>query len=337
MDILFQAFVLIFSLFLLIKGADYFVEGSANLALNFGVSPLFIGLTLVAFGTSAPEAAVSIHASLKGANDISIGNVIGSNIANIGLVLGVTALLRPVFVSISTLKREIPMVLLSTLLLALLMFVFIPHADGRPILSRVEGGLLLIFFILFIYYTLTMARKDRLQTQNNTLVLEEIKKEENAQKNILMVVGGILAIGIGGKLFVDSSIEIARYLNVSERFIAVTLVAIGTSLPELATSVVAVVKKEHGIALGNIVGSCIFNILFVLGMAASIHPVLVDPAFYMDLLISFILAILLLLFAIRRKTPDPAESNIVNRIDKWEGFVFLFIYIAYMGFVIVRL
>lgn len=337
MYILFQAVILIFSFFLLIKGAEFFVEGSANLALSYGVSPLFIGLTLVAFGTSAPEAAVSIHASIKGANEISIGNVIGSNIANIGLVLGVAALLRPVFVSLSTLKREIPMVLLSTILLALLMFVVIPGSDGRMILSRIEGGLLLIFFILFLYYTLSMARKDRLKAQNNSPVLDDIKKEENSKKNILMVVGGIAAIGIGGKLVVDSSIEIARYLNVSERFIAVTIVAIGTSLPEMATSVVAIVKKEHGIALGNIVGSCIFNILFVLGLAASIHPVMVDPTFYMDLLISFILALLLLLFAIRRKTSDTAEGNIVHRIDKWEGFVFLIIYIAYLGFVIVRL
>ena len=330
MDLFYQIFLLVFGLILLIKGADFFVDGSAGLALMFGVSPLFIGLTLVAFGTSAPEAAVSIQASIKDANSISLGNIIGSNIANIGLVLGLTAIFRPVIVPKSTLTWEIPFVIISTVALALMMFNPFGSEVDRYILDRTEGLLLLIIFLVFLGYTINMAKKDRQYSESNSNNAVNINGK-NSIKFILMSIGGLAAIAYGGSLVVDSSIQIASKLGVSEKFIAVTIIAVGTSLPELVTSVVAALKKEAEIAIGNIIGSCIFNILLVLGFSASIHNMDVDPGFRFDLGISFLLLVLTFVFALKFTKFKNEAENSINRI---KGLILLIIYFLYIAFLI---
>ncbi len=272
MELLTQFLLLAVGFVMLVKGADWFVDGSAGIADRFGVPQLVIGLTIVAMGTSAPEAAVSITAALKGSADITIGNVIGSNILNILIILGITSVIVPIVVAKSTIRYEIPYMLLITGLLLLLGYT------GNEI-GLSEGVILWLAFIFYLSYLFVMAKKNK----------EEV--QEDAQKQPIWKLVGGAAVGLilivwGSDVTVDAATAIAQYVGLSERFIGLTIVALGTSLPELFTSVSAAIKGKADIAIGNIVGSNIFNILFVVGTTALITPVTFASGFVIDTLVA---------------------------------------------------
>lgn len=279
MEILLQCVLLVVGFVMLVKGADWFVDGAAGIADRFGVPQLVIGLTIVAMGTSAPEAAVSIAAALKGSADITIGNIVGSNILNILIILGLTSVITAVAVAKSTIKIEIPFMLIITLLL-------LGMGYTGNIVGRGEGVILWIAFLAYLAYLFVMAKK------NKEEVAEESKKM-SLWKLILAAVIGLVLIVWGSDVTVDAATAIAKSLGLSERFIGLTIVALGTSLPELFTSVSAAIKGKADIAIGNIVGSNIFNILFVVGTAAFITPVVFAPNFVIDTLIAVAAGVLL--------------------------------------------
>lgn len=311
-----MAFVLlIIGLVLLYFGAEFLVKGSANLATRMGVSSLVVGLTIVAFGTSAPELVVSIKAGMAGKGDIAMGNVVGSNIFNIAFILGLTALVRPVKVHLNVLRYDTPiMVVCSVLLWVLLM-------DSR--ISRIEGVVLTIGIIAYTVITMIASRKSG--DAQEQVPFEELttvpvpQKKLNPLIDILLTVGGLGLLVLGSRFFVDGAIDIARILGVSEAVIGLTIVAGGTSLPELATSVIAAIKKESDIAIGNIVGSNIFNILAILGISGMINP-LYSPGID-QISIYFMLGTAALLF------PFMWTGFKLSRV---EGAAFLLIYGGYL-------
>ncbi|MFV8830083.1 calcium/sodium antiporter [Alkalihalobacterium sp. APHAB7] len=305
---------------LLIKGADLFVKGSSNIAKALRVSPLLIGLTIVAFGTSSPEATVSVLAAIEGNAGVAIGNVVGSNIFNITLVVGLTALITPLRVESSTIQKEIPFTLLaSVVLLVLISDVFLQSLSSN-FLMRSDGLILLLFFTIFLYYIFEVARRSREQD-----VAIPPTQATSWRRNIILTLGGLAAIIFGGDLVVKGATEIAVSFGMSETLVGLTIVAVGTSLPELITSITAAVKRESDIALGNIVGSNIFNILFVLGAAATISPLNVDSKLFFDVILMIILTVLLLIFSRTKYT-----------IGKIEGSLLVIAYLAYMIFIIIR-
>ncbi|MBM7649933.1 cation:H+ antiporter [Bacillus ectoiniformans] len=304
---------------LLIKGADFFVSGSSSIARALRVSPLLIGLTIVAFGTSSPEATVSILAALDGSAGVAIGNVVGSNIFNITLVVGITAMIAPLMVESETIRKEIPFTLLgSVVLFVLISDIQLQGADGNFI-TRGDGFILLLFFAIFLYYIFEVARHGRKKEE------EEAPAEIAWGKNILFTLLGLGGIIWGGDLVVGSATEIAFSFGMSETLVGLTIVAVGTSLPELITSITAAVKKESEIALGNIVGSNIFNIFFVLGTASVISPLAVDPKIFTDALLMIVLTVTLLLF-----------SRTKFKVDRVEGIILAIAYIGYMVYIIIR-
>ena len=285
MDILVQILLLVLGFVMLIKGADWFVEGAAGIATKFGIPQLVIGLTIVAMGTSAPEAAVSITAALKGNADITMGNVVGSNILNILIILGVTAVITSVSIQMSTLKYEIPFVIVITLALIGL------GLNGNSI-SRIDGIILWVLFIVYLVYLFNLAKKG---------TTEEKEEERSVIKLLVLGIVGMAIVVWGSDITVDSATELARIFGLSERVIGLTIVALGTSLPELVTSVTAARKGNADIAIGNIVGSNIFNILFVIGTSALITPVVFETAFWIDTLIAALAGVLLLISVIKTK------------------------------------
>ena len=323
-----DALILIAGFALLIKGADFLVDGSSRLARKLGISPLIIGLTIVAFGTSAPEFIVNIIASLQGSSGLTVGNIIGSNISNIGLIVGITALIIPLKIRLSTITREIPLMLLSALVLFALVADSLFGGNPINILTRNDGIVLLLVFSIFIYYLGIQIRK---QNRDRQAVAKELKDivempKDSFLKLALLIIGGLTGVLLGGKLVVDSAVVLATALGASEVLIGVTVVAIGTSLPELVTSVVAATKRQSDLAIGNIVGSNIFNTLPVLGISVIISPIIFDTAWFWDLSIMVIFSLILLLFAVTYK----------KIIQRWEGGVLLAGYIAYITFTIIR-
>jgi cation:H+ antiporter len=316
--------LLVIGIVLLVKGADYMIDGAVELAKIFGVSSLFIGLSITALGTSAPEAAVSVKATISSYPSISFGNVLGSNIANIGLVIGLGALIWTVQARESTIKMETPFCLFVAILT-----LFLVRDDwygrGETYLSRLDGIILLILFFLYIYYLYSMAKRDRKLFFLN-METQEIK---HSKKGILKA-SVLTCIGIGGVLFgahliVGNSVIIARRLGVSEILISVTIIALGTSLPEMATSLAAMKKGDPDIAIGNIVGSNIFNILFVLGLTSAIRPIKFPLLAFKDLLIGIGISVVFLLFAYTK-----------SKISRKEGGILLLFYILYIVFVVIR-
>lgn len=305
----------------LIKGADYFVDGASGIAKFLKIPSILIGLTIVAFGTSSPEAAVSISAALKGNNGIALGNVLGSNIFNISVIIGITALIFPLDVHKQTMRKEIPLTLLAGVALLIL------SADGflkegqSLLLDRADGLILLLFFIVFVYYIIEAALNSK-DTQENYLP-ENDHETPKLGLNILYTLGGLLAILIGGNWVVNSSIEIATSFGISQTIIGLTIVAVGTSLPELITSVTAARKKNTDIAIGNIVGSNIFNIFFILGASALISPIAIDSHLMLELFLNIAMTIVLLIF-----------SRSQNKIVRWEGIAFILLYILYMAYLL---
>lgn len=301
--------LLIVGFVLLIKGADLFVDGASSVAAKLKVPSLIIGLTVVSLGTSMPEAAVSISASLSGDNGISLGNVIGSNIFNLLMVVGVSSAILPIVTDRDILKRDVPINIGITVLLGVMLF------DGN--LSRLDALLLLLILAAYMFLLIKSALKNRVEAEE-TKVLSWVK-------SILFVIVGVAAIIGGGQLVVNSAKTIAMALGMSETLVGLTVVAIGTSLPELVTSIVAAKKGNSGIAMGNVIGSNIFNILFILGMAGIIKPMTADAAFFIDTGILLAASALMLLFAFtKRKT---------NRV---EGIISVLLYIAYTAYIIMR-
>ncbi|WP_345239319.1 calcium/sodium antiporter [Pontibacillus salipaludis] len=305
---------------LLIKGADLFVDGSSNIARLLRVPPILIGLTIVAFGTSSPEATVSIIAALHGNAEVSLGNVVGSNIFNVTLVVGIAAFLYPLMVESETTRKEIPFILLASG--ALLVLVSDTRLQGFSdnFLTRGDGIIFLLFLSIFVYYVIEVGMKSR-----NTSAQEPIPTDIKWGKNIVVTLLGLGAIIFGGDLVVDNGTEIAYTLGMSDTLVGLTIIAIGTSLPELVTSISAALKRESGIALGNVVGSNIFNILFVLGSSAVITPLPVNGKIFVDVMIMIALSLLLFLF-----------SRTNYKIGKIEGFILLTMYIIYLVYIILR-
>ena len=315
--------LLIGGLILILLGANGLTDGAASVVKRFRIPPIVIGLTIVAFGTSAPELTVSVSSALKGSADIAIGNVVGSNIFNTLMIVGCTALFAPIVITRNTLRKEIPLCILSSIVLLICANdVFLDKAPEN-ILNRVDGLLLLCFFVIFMGYTFAIASKPvTMEQQAEHPVIEEETEIKSLPwwQSILYIIGGLAALIYGGQLFVDGATGIARNLGVSESIIGLTLVAGGTSLPELATSIVAALKKNPEIAIGNVIGSNLFNIFFVLGCSASITPLHLSGITNFDLLTLVGSGILLWLFGLF------FAKRTITRI---EGGIMILCYVAY--------
>lgn len=315
--------LLIGGLILILLGANGLTDGAASVAKRFHIPPIVIGLTIVAFGTSAPELTVSVSSALKGSADIAIGNVVGSNIFNTLMIVGCTALFAPIVITRNTLRKEIPLCILSSIVLLICANdVFLDKAPEN-ILNRVDGLLLLCFFVIFMGYTFAIASKPvTTEQQAEHPVIEEETEIKSLPwwQSILYIIGGLAALIYGGQLFVDGATGIARNLGVSESIIGLTLVAGGTSLPELATSIVAALKKNPEIAIGNVIGSNLFNIFFVLGCSASITPLHLSGITNFDLFTLVGSGILLWLFGLF------FAKRTITRI---EGGIMILCYVAY--------
>ena len=301
---------LIVGFVLLIKGADFFVDGASSIASKLKIPSLIIGLTVVSIGTSLPEAAVSLSASLSGTNDISLGNVIGSNLFNLLVVIGVSSAILPIATDADILKRDMP------INLAITAAFFLMLLDGT--LSRVDAAILLLFLVVYMFMLIRTAMKQSVEEQPDQKVL-------SWTKSLIFVVGGAAAIILGGQLVVESAKKIAATLGMSETLIGLTVVAIGTSLPELVTSIVAAKKGDSGIAMGNVMGSSIFNILFILGLTGVITPMTASVAIFIDTGILIGVSILMLLFAYSGK-----------KTSRWEGITSTLLYVAYTAYIIMR-
>ena len=313
---LINTIILIVGFIILIKGADIFVDGASGIASNLKVSKMLIGLTIVAFGTSAPEFAVSIKSLLSNSGDIVLGNVIRSNILNILLILGASSLVHPLTVKNTTVKKELPITLLITSLFVVLLSDNLFDKGLNNMFTRSDGVIVILFFLVFIYYLISMSRKkiaDETEIKNLSLI-----------KSIIYTIVGIIGIVVGSNFVVDSASHIAQIIGVSERMISLTIIALGTSLPELATSLTATRKGEYDIAIGNVVGSNIFNIGLVIGIPVALFGGIPKIAFsYIDLIVMLVSAILLFMFSFND-----------YKISKKEGIIFLLLFITYYGYVI---
>lgn len=304
---------------ILIKGAGFLVEGASSIAKKYGISAFVIGITVVAFGTSLPELLVSIYSSAQGASELAIGNIIGSNISNILLVLGIAAFITPLAIKKGTVWKEIPLSLLATVVVFLLANDLL--IEGMPIseITRIDGLVLIAFFIIFLYYTFGISKVPE----------EEAHRVESIPllRSISYIAIGLIALLLGGKWIVDGAVFIASQIGISESLIGLTVVAIGTSLPELATTAIAAYKKKIDIAVGTIVGSNIFNILWVLGLSATIKPLEYNPILNIDIIILIGVSLLLFLFMFIGKR---------RILEKWQGFSFVALYIVYIIYLIYR-
>ncbi len=315
---------LVGGLALILLGANGLTDGAAAVAKRFNISDLVIGLTIVAFGTSAPELVISTMAALGGSADMAIGNVVGSNIFNVLAIIGVTALVMPIKVGEGTLSKEIPLVILCSFILAFMGNDILLDGNVSNIISRIDGLVLLGFFLIFLRYTFAIARNGN----NGEETSEEEKiKEMPIWKSALFILGGLFGLIYGGQLFVDGASGIASSLGVSESIIGLTIVAGGTSLPELATSVTAALKKNSGIAIGNVIGSNLFNVFFVLGCSATISPLPMGGINNVDMVVLVSSAILFWIVGwfFKKRT-----------ITRVEGALLVACYVAYTAYLIAQ-
>lgn len=334
--------LLIIGFILLVKGADVFVESSSSIAKILKIPSLIIGLTIVAFGTSAPEAAVSITAALNNQNGMAIGNIVGSNIFNLLMVVGISGFIKTLYVDKAVISKEFPFLILASILLFVLACDIPLQGTSSNILSRGDGIVLLMFFIIFMYSLIKVALHSMNQDSISQLsissehCIEEhcivssdsalIKTESKSlSKNIIISIIAIILIILGGKMVVSSASQIASSFGVSDQLIGLTIVSIGTSLPEFVTSVIAAIKGESSIALGNVIGSNMFNILFVLGASASISPMYIDPTLFIDTLFMIFVTILTYLFAVKKRD-----------INKKESFILIILYVIYMIYLLLN-
>ena len=312
--------LLIIGFVVLIRGADIFVDGASSIAGNFKVSKMLIGLTIVAFGTSAPEFAVSVKSLINGSGDMVLGNVIGSNILNIVLILGMSAMFHPLSVKDNTVKKELPITLLMTTIFAVLLSdkLFDDINTKVNVLTRSDGIIIILFFLVFVYYLIKMAK--------NKIEVDQEEKYMSLKKAIIFTIIGIVSIVLGSNLVVDNAASIAKTVGVSEKMIALTIIALGTSLPELVTSITATRKGECDIAIGNVVGSNIFNIGIVLGIPIAIFGGINQITInYIDLIVMIVSALLVFIFSLKDR-----------KISKSEGLVFLMIFVIYYSYVIYK-
>ena len=312
---------LVIGFILLVKGADFFVDGASSIAKQLHIPAVVIGLTIVAFGTSAPELAVSVSAAMKGSNDIAIGNVVGSNLFNLLIVVGVSAFIYPLHVQKSMIKKDYPISIIAAVLLGVLAMDTLFGKTSME-LSRVDGVVLLIGFAIFMYLAIREGFKGRAEHKENG---EEIEIKYSLGKSIIVCIIGLAGIIIGGNMVVDGAKEIARAFGLSEAFIGLTIVAFGTSLPELVTSIVAARKGESDISLGNVVGSNIFNIFFILGVSGTILPMAVANTYLYDIAILIVVSIVFFI-PIRKK----------QRVSKVMGGTMVATYAAYMAYLFIR-
>lgn len=314
--------VLILGFILLIKGADLLVSGASSIARRYGVSNIVIGLTIVAFGTSLPELVINLVSGSTGNSEIAIGNVLGSNIANVLLILGVSAMICPLVVHKNTVWKELPLsVLASIVLLVLVNDAWFGYNFNE--LSSGDGVILLTFFVIFLYYTFGLAKKGKTDVINT----DEDIKEMVIWKAILFIIIGIAGLALGGNWTVESAVDIATEIGLSEAVIGLTIVAIGTSLPELATSAIAATKKQTDIAIGNVVGSNIFNIFWILGLSSVVSPIPFNTKSNIDLLLVVLSSGLLFSFLFIGKK---------HHLQKWQGLMFVVIYVSYLAVLVMR-
>ena len=309
--------LLVVGMVLLIKGADFFVDGSSKIAKAFHIPSLIIGLTLVSMGTSAPELSVSLNATLSGSNEICLGNVVGSNLCNTLLILGLSAIFVPLLITKDMKKFDIPILVGLYVLMILFAFVISPES-----LDRIEAIILLLVFVGYLALLLIRAKKESQAAVEEEE--EKISKRKLALSGVLAIIG-LAAIIFGGDLVVDSASNIATKFGMSETLVGLTIVAVGTSLPELVTSVVAAIKKENDIAVGNVIGSNIFNVLLILGATATIKPLAINSAVMIDLVILLGTGLIVLLI-----------SQLFKDIKRWHGIRLVVLYVAYLAYIIVR-
>lgn len=315
-----QIFILVAGLLLILFGANYLVDGSSSIAKKFGLSEFIIGLTIVGIGTSTPEMVVSFLSSFQGKADMAIGNIVGSNIFNTMMILGITALIAPLAITKSNLKKDIPLNIIVTILLILLGMNLTIFGKGQDQLSRIDGALLLG---IFVWYLWSSFKSDSADDDEESQV-----KEYSGLMSVVLILGGLAGLIIGGKMFVNAATELAKAFGVSDKFIAITVMAAGTSMPELATCVVAALKGRGQLALGNILGSNISNILLILGGAALINPLSFSGMTTVDLgaVLASALFILISAYTFKKK-----------QLDRFEGAVLLLMEIAYMWYLISNL
>lgn len=316
-----QIFILLAGLSLILFGANWLVDGSSSIAKRFGISEFVIGLTIVGIGTSTPEMVVSFLSSFQGKADMAIGNIVGSNIFNTMMILGVTALIAPLAITKSNLKKDIPLNIIVTVLLIILGMNFTLFGKGQDQLSRIDGVILLAVFVWYIWSSF---RSDNADPEEDGEGIKEYK----TGISVLLIVSGLAGLIIGGRLFVNSATELAKMFGVSDKFIAITVMAAGTSMPELATCVVAALKGRGQLALGNVLGSNISNILLILGGAALINPLSFSGMTYVDLGAVLLSAIFILgsAYLFRKK-----------QLDRFEGIILLLMEAGYMWYLIANL
>lgn len=302
----------------LVVSGNYLVKGASSIAKHFGISPIVIGLTVVAFGTSAPELIVNILAAVKGTPDIAIGNIIGSNIANILLILGIASIITPLVVKRGTTWKEIPMALLAAILVFVMGNDILIDGKNFAELTKSDGIALIAFFAIFIYYTFGISKSDG---------KAEKVTEYPIAKSVGFTLLGIIGLFIGGKLLVDNAVILARLAGWSELLIGATIVAIGTSLPELITSIIAATKKQSDIAIGNVIGSNIFNVFWILGLTSIITPLPFNQKMVFDISVNIFATILLFAFMFIGEK---------HKLTRWQGILFVLLYIGYVGAIITR-
>ncbi len=315
-------FILFFvGLYFLTKGADWLVDGASSLARRLGVSALVVGLTIVAFGTSSPELVVNLLASFQGNTDIAIGNVLGSNVVSLLLILGASAILYPLSVGRGTIWKEIPFSLLAVVVLGFVVSDVVIDGENAAVLTRTDGLILLSFFVVFMYYIYGLAKSSPQSAEDANEV------SLTTPKSLFYVIGGLLLLGVGAKFIVDAAVAVALQFGLTEALIGITIVAVGTSLPEVAASIVAARRGKAEIAVGNVVGSNIFNIFLILGVSALVRPLPFSEVFFFDLWVVIIatLVLFLALFVGRKYV-----------IEKWQGAVLLMLYVSYLAYHVMK-
>jgi len=318
-----QYLLFIIGIFLLIKGASYIVDGASSLATKMNIPIIIIGITIVSIGTTMPELVVNIISAIKGSTEVAFGNIIGSNIANILLIIGLTAVIYPIKVERTTIWKEIPIMLIAIAVLFVVSNSVLIDKVNVNTITRTGGIILLFFFVVFIYYSIKIFKQTRKKLEKTKI---EIKKRTNL-KIWLMIIGGLVCLFIGGKWAVDGAIFTARQLGLSEFLISASIIAIGTSLPELVTGITAAKKHKTDIVIGNVAGANIFNIFWVLGITAIIAPIAIPSFVNIDIMIMGIATILLLSFIFIGKSKE---------IERWQGVLFLIMYVGYIIFISLR-
>ena len=318
---------LVLGLILILVGANFLIDGASSVARKFGIPEFVVGLTIVGIGTSTPEMVVSVISALQGKADIAVGNVIGSNIANILLILGIVSIISPVALTKSNIRKDIPTLLLATLLLILLGLDSVFYGKTENIISRIDGLILFAGFIIFLIYSFTQKADEDAEDSKES---EDDKKQKqlNIYLSIFFILGGFAGLIYGGQLFVGAGSDLASHLGASDAFIGITIMAIGTSLPELAASATAAIKKRGQMALGNIVGSNIANIFMILGGSAIITPLTLQNITLVDIIVTVAAAILMYISALTFKKMET---------DRWDGSIFVLCYIGYIVWLITQI